>query len=203
MTATFLHPFSFWHFHPGVCMKYWIDVLLNSEPILNENWKFIGGRNRINQVLLSSIAVQQLLAGSRVNDVNKHRQTALHMAAANNSATIISVLLENGIEPDAVDEKGNNGMNFMKQPWSKAYTHCWVAWALDTHLHLLVACACYFCFNHLVCHVRCLYCPLLLCSFACSSAVWSRGSCSCFTHGIVYKCRSLQCSVSRVTGIPL
>ena len=77
--------------------------------------KFIGARDKINQVLLSSI-VQQLLAGSRVNDVNKHRQTALHMAAANNSASIISVLLENGIEPDAVDEKGNNGMSFIIQP---------------------------------------------------------------------------------------
>ena len=50
-----------------------------------------------------------------MNDVNKHRQTALHMAAANNSASIISVLLENGIGPDAVDEKGNNGMNFIIQ----------------------------------------------------------------------------------------
>ena len=52
---------------------------------------------------------QQLLAGSRVNDADKHRQTALHMAAANNTASIISVLLENGIDPDALDEKGNNG----------------------------------------------------------------------------------------------
>ena len=52
----------------------------------------------------------QLLAGSRVNDVDKHRQTGLHMAAAKNTASIISVLLENGIDPDGVDEKGNNGM---------------------------------------------------------------------------------------------
>lgn len=50
-----------------------------------------------------------------MNDVNKHHQTALHIAAANNSASIISVLLENGIGPDAVDEKGNNGMNFIIQ----------------------------------------------------------------------------------------
>lgn len=55
----------------------------------------------------------KLLAGSRVNDADKHRQTALHMAAANNSASIISVLLENGIDPDAVDERGNNGKKFL------------------------------------------------------------------------------------------
>lgn len=52
----------------------------------------------------------QLLAGSRVNDVDKHRQTGLHIAAANNRASIISVLLENGVDPDATDEKGNNGI---------------------------------------------------------------------------------------------
>lgn len=55
----------------------------------------------------------KLLAGSGVNDADKHRQTALHMAAANNSASIISVLLENGIDPDAVDETGNNGKEFL------------------------------------------------------------------------------------------
>ena len=53
---------------------------------------------------------QQLLAGSRVNEADKHRQTCLHLAAANNTASIISVLLENGIDPDAMDEKGNNGV---------------------------------------------------------------------------------------------
>lgn len=55
----------------------------------------------------------KLLAGSRVNDADKHRQTALHMAAANNSASIISVLLENGIDPDALDERGNNGKEIL------------------------------------------------------------------------------------------
>ena len=56
----------------------------------------------------------KLLAGSRVNDADRHRQTALHMAAANNRAAISSVLLENGIDPDAVDERGNNGREFSK-----------------------------------------------------------------------------------------
>ena len=44
-----------------------------------------------------------------MNDVDKHRQTVLHVAAGNNRSTIISVLLESGVEPDAMDEKGNNG----------------------------------------------------------------------------------------------
>lgn len=42
--------------------------------------------------------------------MDKHRQTGLHIAAANNRASIISVLLENGVDPDATDEKGNNGI---------------------------------------------------------------------------------------------
>ena len=42
--------------------------------------------------------------------MDKHRQTGLHIAAANNRASIISVLLENGVDPDAKDEKGNNGI---------------------------------------------------------------------------------------------
>ena len=42
--------------------------------------------------------------------MDKHRQTGLHIASANNRASIISVLLENGVDPDATDEKGNNGI---------------------------------------------------------------------------------------------
>lgn len=42
--------------------------------------------------------------------MDKHRQTGLHIAAANNRASIVSVLLENGVDPDAMDEKGNNGI---------------------------------------------------------------------------------------------
>lgn len=64
----------------------------------------------------SEIIVRHLLlAGSRVNDVDKHRQTGLHIAAANNRASIISVLLENGVDPDATDEKGNNALHVAVQ----------------------------------------------------------------------------------------
>lgn len=64
----------------------------------------------------SEITVRHLLlAGSRVNDVDKHRQTGLHIAAANNRASIVSVLLENGVDPDAMDEKGNNALHVAVQ----------------------------------------------------------------------------------------
>lgn len=65
--------------------------------------------------MISLLLSLKLLAGSRVNDTDKHRQTALHMAAANNSASIISVLLENGIDPDALDERGNNGEQILEK----------------------------------------------------------------------------------------
>lgn len=51
----------------------------------------------------------QLLAGAKVNEVTKHRQTALHLAAQQDLATICSVLLENGVDFAAEDENGNNG----------------------------------------------------------------------------------------------
>lgn len=52
----------------------------------------------------------QLLAGAKVNELTKHRQTALHLAAQQDLATICSVLLENGIDFASEDENGNNGM---------------------------------------------------------------------------------------------
>lgn len=51
----------------------------------------------------------QLLAGARINELTKHRQTALHLAAQQDLATICSVLLENGLDFAAEDENGNNG----------------------------------------------------------------------------------------------
>lgn len=54
-------------------------------------------------------ASSQLLAGAKVNELTKHRQTALHLAAQQDIATICSVLLENGVDFAAEDENGNNG----------------------------------------------------------------------------------------------
>jgi ankyrin repeat protein len=51
----------------------------------------------------------QLLAGAKVNELTKHRQTALHLAAQQDLATVCSVLLENGVDFTALDENGNNG----------------------------------------------------------------------------------------------
>lgn len=51
----------------------------------------------------------QLLAGAKVNELTKHRQTALHLAAQQDLSTICTVLIENGVDFAAVDENGNNG----------------------------------------------------------------------------------------------
>uniref|UniRef100_H9H7M3 Ankyrin repeat and FYVE domain containing 1 n=1 Tax=Monodelphis domestica TaxID=13616 RepID=H9H7M3_MONDO len=57
----------------------------------------------------SEIIVRNLLlAGANVNELTKHRQTALHLAAQQDLPTICSVLLENGVDFSAVDENGNN-----------------------------------------------------------------------------------------------
>lgn len=50
-----------------------------------------------------------------MNELTKHRQTALHLAAQQDLPTICSVLLENGVDFAAVDENGNNG-NFQSFP---------------------------------------------------------------------------------------
>lgn len=44
-----------------------------------------------------------------MNELTKHRQTALHLAAQQDLPTICSVLLENGVDFAATDENGNNG----------------------------------------------------------------------------------------------
>uniref|UniRef100_A0A3Q3Q182 Ankyrin repeat and FYVE domain containing 1 n=1 Tax=Monopterus albus TaxID=43700 RepID=A0A3Q3Q182_MONAL len=60
----------------------------------------------------SEIIVRNLLlAGAKVNELTKHRQTALHLAAQQDLATICSVLLENGVDFAAEDENGNNALH--------------------------------------------------------------------------------------------
>ncbi len=51
----------------------------------------------------------QLLAGAHVNDMTPQKQTCLHLAAAKDHSAISSVLLENGIEFDQMDDAWNNG----------------------------------------------------------------------------------------------
>ena len=58
---------------------------------------------------LTLVCPLQLLAGAKVNELTKHRQTALHLAAQQDLATVCSVLLENGVDFTALDENGNNG----------------------------------------------------------------------------------------------
>lgn len=65
--------------------------------------------------------VSQLLAGAKVNELTKHRQTALHLAAQQDLPTICSVLLENGVEFAAVDENGNNGKGPGNERFERQY----------------------------------------------------------------------------------
>ena len=51
----------------------------------------------------------QLLAGAKINDLTPQKQTALHLAAMHDRANICSILLENHINYDAVDDALNNG----------------------------------------------------------------------------------------------
>lgn len=67
------------------------------------------GRFLCTFVLTELLFGLQLLAGAKINELTKHRQTALHLAAQQDLATICSVLLENGVDFAAEDENGNNG----------------------------------------------------------------------------------------------
>ena len=43
-----------------------------------------------------------------MSDVDNHHRGSLHMAVESDSAEILSVLLENGADPDQTDEENNN-----------------------------------------------------------------------------------------------
>lgn len=54
----------------------------------------------------------QILAGAKINERTNTKQTALHVAAANDRAKVCSILIENGIDFEAVDSGLNNGIFF-------------------------------------------------------------------------------------------
>lgn len=56
----------------------------------------------------------QLLAGASVNEKTKTGETALHLAAARDHTLIVSILVENGADVDAVDENHNNGKSYSR-----------------------------------------------------------------------------------------
>jgi ankyrin repeat protein len=63
-----------------------------------------------SSLLLSSLSsCRQLLAGAAVNEKTQTGETALHLAAVRDNSQICSVLIENNIDVDAVDENQNNG----------------------------------------------------------------------------------------------
>ena len=53
----------------------------------------------------------QLLAGAQINDMTPQKETALHIAAAHDRASIAAALLGEHINYDAVDEALNNGIS--------------------------------------------------------------------------------------------
>ena len=44
-----------------------------------------------------------------IRAIDNHKRGVLHLAVEGNFSNILSVLLENGANPDHVDEEGNNG----------------------------------------------------------------------------------------------
>ena len=58
----------------------------------------------------SVLPLLQLLAGANVNALTKNAETALHLAAERDHASICSVLIENGVDFDALDTNQKNGL---------------------------------------------------------------------------------------------
>jgi len=52
----------------------------------------------------------QLLAGAEVNALTNQKQTSLHMAASKDHHIICTVLIENGVDFDAIDDNHDNGV---------------------------------------------------------------------------------------------
>ncbi|XP_077996108.1 rabankyrin-5-like isoform X2 [Glandiceps talaboti] len=56
-----------------------------------------------------------LLAGANIGDLTNHKQTCLHIAATHDRSTICSILIENGVDVDAVDVNMNNALHVAVQ----------------------------------------------------------------------------------------
>ncbi|GBL65729.1 Rabankyrin-5, partial [Araneus ventricosus] len=52
-----------------------------------------------------------LLAGAQVNDLTPQKQSALHIAAVHDHSALCKVLIENGVDYDAVDNNRNNALH--------------------------------------------------------------------------------------------
>ena len=58
------------------------------------------------------IKIFKLLAGSNINDLTNNKKSALHLVAEcshENAASIANILIENGIDFNALDSTSNNG----------------------------------------------------------------------------------------------
>ena len=92
-------------------MYIWKSLAASPSLQLNSSWKI----SSFNDIFLSapflppSISNCQLLAEARVDDVDNHQRSVLHMAVEGEFSNVVSVLLENGADPDRADEEGNTG----------------------------------------------------------------------------------------------
>lgn len=53
-----------------------------------------------------------LLGSLQLNDRDSNRRTALHVAAEEGHSSVVSALIQNGADYDAVDIEGNNALHF-------------------------------------------------------------------------------------------
>ena len=51
-----------------------------------------------------------------MSDVDNHQRSVLHMAVEGEFTSVVSVLLENGADPDQADEVGNTGKPLLLLP---------------------------------------------------------------------------------------
>jgi ankyrin repeat protein len=81
--------------------------LLLSSSLLSSS--LLSSLSLSSSLLPSLLSCRQLLAGAVVNEKTQTGETALHLAAVRDNSQICSVLIENNIDVDAVDENQNNG----------------------------------------------------------------------------------------------
>ena len=83
------------------------QLSLETEILIHTSnpWKILNLYSHV----ICHILIFQLLAEADVNAKTNNKQTVLHIAATKDHSVIATVLLENAIDYDAVDENLDNG----------------------------------------------------------------------------------------------
>jgi ankyrin repeat protein len=63
----------------------------------------------MNHMRIYLITFFKILAGAEINAQSVDSLTALHIASYNNHDDLAGILLENGADPNLLDNEGNNG----------------------------------------------------------------------------------------------